>query len=236
MLETTLPGLTKWQFYAMATTLFIVGAAYCCVQFRLAFRDTIDDCTFDQKTTDRNSKIGLGLLIAMAFISYFFLPSLYYSIINDVSASVAETVVDAGAAAITGGDIDTSAYSVDLKGLIWGWPQNSDFQLAVYGMPLCAFLLGMCLYIGMAQPSPVSMGKKALKVLLQVALLVALLSFNNLHYFNGGELALVAGSIAASVALYYVTRADERDLANPPQAFLDKYQDVLPPPLPGQDE
>lgn len=231
-METTLPGLTKWQFYAMATTLFLVGLAYCYVQFRLAFRDTLDDYKFNKKTSDRNANIAVTLLIIMAIVSFFFVPALFSSITADVAESVVNTVVEVGTAAINNSNIDTSAYSVSLTGLIWGWPQNDDLKFAIYGLPLCAFLLGMCVYIGMAQPSPVGKGKRALKVLLQVTLLVTLLSFNNLHYFDATELGIVAAGIVASAVLYYVTRADERDLANPPRWFVDRCKDVVPPPLP----
>lgn len=235
LLQSALPGLTQWQFYAMAATLFVVGCVYCYIQMRLAFRDTLDGYTYahDSKRFDNmRGNVSLGFLIAMATVSFFFLPALFYSFTNDFSTAVANVIVDTGAAAIQGKEIDMSGYDIDMSGLVWGWPQNEDLKFTIYGLPLCAFLLGMCLYIGMAQPSPVGNGKKALKVLLQLTLLATLLAFNNLHYFNTTELLCIAVPAAASAALWLASRASDTDLASPPKWFTTKYGEATPPPLP----
>ena len=220
----THPGLTTPQFYAMAVTLLAAGIGYLFLLGRLAVRDSFNQYKTLGKLENIRSKLAMFTLITMAVLSFFFLPDLFSQLKNDAINRVAEEVVEFGSDAITTDPNQAvEKHMIKLEGLIWGWPQDQWQKIVIYGIPLCAVLLGITVYVGMMYPSPVGAGKKSLKFVAWCALLFTLLQFNRLHYFNGSEIMPLLGGGAVAAVCIFLSQARPEDLKSPPEWFKLKY-------------
>ena len=225
--ELTQPALTQWQFYAKAITLFVASAAYLYVIWHQGMRDHVEGYNLKKSTEQILTKIGMTLLGVLAVVTYFFLPDFYHTFAEDASQAAAEIAM-----APAGSKIQDFELAHD--GLVWGWP-GSQFEFnTIYGIPLSAVLMGALIYIMALMPSPVGTVKKALKVFMHVAMVVALFGFTRLHYFNAGELLPIVIAAAAAAACWMLSAATATDLQNPPMWFKRSYGKVTPPSVPPQ--
>ncbi|MBR1552040.1 MAG: hypothetical protein IJ632_06945 [Muribaculaceae bacterium] len=223
--DITQPALTQWQFYAHAITLFVASAAYLYVIWHQGMRDHIDGYNLKKSTEQQLTKIGMVILGVLAIVTFFFLPEFYHAFVDDASQAAAEIVV-----APAGSKLEQ--FELSHEGPVWGWPATQFEYVTIYGIPVSAVLMGALIYIMALMPSPVGAAKKVLKVLMHVAMVVALFGFTRLHYFNAGEILPIVIAAAIAAACWTLSAAAKTDLENPPMWFKRRCGKVSPPPVP----
>ena len=210
----SLPLMTKWQFYAEFAVQFVLGCAYCYAMIKLGGRNPRLGRESKPWAENFRYKLGGAFMILAGIFSYFTLPTVYHAFVDDVSSSAAEVATEA----ITGTLEHSSVTITATDGLIWG--QASETQHEAFILMAGFFIaLGWCMYVWGFKASAVGWGKKLLKIVGYAVLsCIPLFQPMKLHYFTWNEVSTeVVCLIIAGVCI-----------------ALSHDWSKLPPPLPQQ--
>ena len=219
---TSLPIMTKWQFYAMFAVQFALGVLFGYAMFYLSDRDPKlgwKPSRFMQWVRD---KLFVILIVLAGIASFQLLPDIFKAFTSDAVDVIGETIANTATNAMDG-KIDASELphiSVYDEGrVVWGEPDEAQNEALVLMSGFWLFI-GWFIYVGGFKASPVGFFKKLIKVIAYSCLsCILLFTPMDLHYFTFDEIAPSAALLVIGVVGVLVTYSGNK----------------LPPPLPAPE-
>lgn len=214
----SLPMMTKWQFYAAFLVQCMVGILFCYAMFKMSDRDPKLGWKPSAFGKWVNDKLFIILIVLAGIASFELLPDIYRAIVNDVADVAAETIVENASNAIEGNHTALEIEGLDIRSgnAIWG-EMNEQQNEAIVLMSGFWIFIGLFIYVGGFKASPVGFFKKVIKVIAYSCLTCILLFIpKDIHYFTWNEIMPSAIMLVIGVVGILVTYSGNK----------------LPPPLP----
>lgn len=212
-METIMPELTRWQFYALITVQAVLGILLCVAMYYLGVRnDAHENQRNHPKTKWIANKMAYLCIIIAGITSYLAVPDLYDSFINDISDKAASAVTNT----IFGSTSDDAVITEDAGTPVWGNPNQAQNEIITL-MGGFWFHLGFAIYFFCFNYSNVSIGKKLLKLPAYLILASIILLYpKEFHYFRPSEFGELIIMLILSGVLIALTHDFSRKQSLPP--------------------
>ena len=214
----SLPMMTKWQFYAAFLVQCVVGILFCYAMYKVSDRDPKLGWKPSRFGRWFRDKLFYIFIILAGLASFELLPSIYHAFINDVADVAAETIVESASSAIEGNVTTPEIEQINLGNgnVIWGQANDQQYE-AIMLMAGFWIFIGLFIYVGNFKASRVGFFKKMIKIIAYSCLMCILLFIpKDIHYFSWNEIMPSAILLVIGVVGILISYSGNK----------------LPPPLP----
>lgn len=214
----SLPMMTKWQFYAAFLVQFVVGLLYCYAMYKLSERDPRLGWKPNKFGKWIKDKLFVILIVLAGIASYELLPDIYHALVADVVDVTVDSVTESIEKAADGTYTTPEIEGIDFRSgnAIWGQMNEQQYE-AIMLMAGFWIFIGLFVYVGGFKASPVGFFKKIIKFIAYSCLTFILLFIpKDVHYFTLDEIMPSLVMLAIGVVGILVTNSGNK----------------LPPPLP----